>query len=393
MVYFDHNATSPLHPAARRAWLDAVERWIGNPSSPHRLGQRAEAALAEAREKLAALLGCGAGEIVWTSGATEAANLAIHHVAQTLDPAAEVWVSAVEHPAVLEPVRHYLPRHHQLIPVTRAGAVDAARLKRELTRTRPALVIVMAANNETGVLQPWREVCSLCRQREVPFLCDATQWLGRLSSQSLGQCDYVLGSAHKLGGPRGVGFLKCPGQVRLHSLIVGGRQEDGRRAGTENVAGVLAMVAAAEARESVLRQSGAGVSPGVGPPGPVAERLGWRHRFETRLSEAVGGVEVVGVRRDRLWNTVMVIMPGVGSQSRWVVKLDKLGFAVSTGSACSSGREQPSHVLTAMGYSGEQAGRALRFSSGWETSPDEWDGLLNALAEVGRKMASRNPTA
>jgi len=352
--YFDHNATHPLSLAARAAWLDATERFIGNPSSPHRLGDRADRALHEAREKLAAWLGCQPHEIVWTSGATEANNMALAHLA-ALGVGA---VSAIEHPCVMAAA----PQARRMA-VSHDGVVDLEALRAE----RPAFVAVMAANNETGVLQPWREVLALCRERGVPMLCDAAQWIGKRPAAGLGACDFVSGCAHKFGGPAGVGFLKCPAETR--ALIVGGPQEDGRRAGTENVPGVLAMIAALAEREAARGD----------------ESL--RDEFVAKLKERVPGVRVVGEGAARLWNTVSVIMPEARDcRQRWVVRLDRLGFAVSTGSACASGKEQPSHVLSAMGFTPEEAGRALRFSAGWTTTQEDWEALLVAVEQAVREL-------
>ena len=369
MQYFDHNATSPLIPAAREAWLDATARFVGNPSSPHRLGARADAALAQARERLAAWLGCKSEDIVWTSGATESNNAVLHHAAQT--GGSEVWISAIEHPCVIEAAQRHFPARHQKIPVTRAGAVDLAWLAKGLQHKHPGLVGVMAANNETGVLQPWREALALCREHGVPFFCDAAQWIGKLPAAGLGACDFVSGCAHKFGGPQGVGFLKVPAGFR--PMVVGGPQEDGRRAGTENVAGVLAMIAALEHREQQIAR------------GEITERLAMRGDFESALP----GVQILGAAADRLWNTVSAVMPEVADcRQRWVVKLDKLGFAVSTGSACASGKEKPSHVLSAMGIPPDAAGRVLRFSSGWETRAADWEKLLAGLQRAVSEMSA-----
>ncbi len=370
MTYFDHNATSPVMPVARQVWLDATEKFIGNPSSPHRVGARADAALTEAREKLAAILGCDPLDIVWTSGATESNNAALHHFARALDTREEVWISAIEHPCVLEAAQYYFPRRRRLIPVTHDGIIDLDWLTVELAEKRPGVVAVMAANNVTGVLQPWREALAICQQYEVPFFCDAVQWLGKMPANGLGGCDLVSGCAHKFGGPRGIGFLKCPSRGRVHSLIFGGPQEEGRRAGTENVAGAVAFVAALEAREQAIAAAEA------------KPRLSWRQEFENQLRQTMPDALVVGAATRRLWNTVAALMPEVASHTRWVVKLDKLSFAVSIGSACSTGKEEPSHVLTAMGFKPAEASRVLRFSSGWETTPGEWTALADALSKV-----------
>src|SRR5438093_54689 len=228
MIYFDHNATTPMLPEARQAWLDASEKFIGNPSSPHRVGSRADAAITEARQRLAEFLGCDPLDIVWTSGATEANNTVLHHFARALPLDTEVWVSAIEHPCVMASTKHYFPKRHRLIPVTRGGSVDLNWLTEEIAHARPGLVAIMAANNETGVLQPWRETLAICRQWDVPFFCDAAQWIGKLPASGLGACKFVSGAAHKFGGPKGVGFLKCPAKGRVEPLLRGGLQRQAR---------------------------------------------------------------------------------------------------------------------------------------------------------------------
>ena len=373
MLYFDHNATHPLCDEGREEWLRATRDFVGNPSSAHRLGARAEAALDQARERLAGWLGCAAREIVWTSGATEAGNAALHHAARAGEGAA--LISSLEHPCVQEAARRYFPGRAETIPATREGVIDLAWLADRLADKVFGLVAVMAANNETGVLQPWREVRALCGARGAPFFCDAAQWVGKLSGAGLGAADFVSGCAHKCGGPQGVGFLKVP--ARFQPLLVGGPQEDGRRAGTSNVAGVLAMIAAFAARETALTN------------GSAATLVAQRTHFEAQLVAAVPGATILGAGAERLWNTVSAMMPeSADCRQRWVVKLDKLGFAVSTGSACASGKEAPSHVLTAMGLSAAQASRVLRFSGGWETRAEDWrrllEGIVLAHAELGR---------
>ena len=374
MIYFDHNATTPMLPEARQAWLDASEKFIGNPSSPHRVGSRADAAITEARQRLAEFLGCDPLDIVWTSGATEANNTVLHHFARALPLDTEVWVSAIEHPCVMASTKHYFPKRHRLIPVTRGGSVDLNWLTEEIAHARPGLVAIMAANNETGVLQPWREALAICKQWAVPFFCDAAQWIGKLPADGLGECDFVSGAAHKFGGPKGVGFLQCPAKGRVEPLLRGGPQEEGRRAGTENVAGILSMLAALEARVAAHAK------------GEHKAKTTLRDGFVHRMLKVLPGAQVVGLGQPRLWNTVSALTPEANSQLRWVVKLDKLGFAVSTGSACSSGKEEPSHVIAAMGYAPHEAGRVLRFSSGWDTTEDQWNALLEGLQKVHRGM-------
>ncbi len=380
MTYFDHNASSPLLPVARAAWLEAEERYPGNPSSQHRIGARAERALDHARERLARLLDCAPANVIWTSGATEACNTALRHAIASSPPDTELWVSAIEHPAVLITARTLARDRVRTIPVDAQGRVELEWLRENLRRARPALVAVMAANNESGVLQPWLAAREVCAEHGVTFFCDATQWCGRLPGRGLGSSGWVAGSAHKFGGPRGVGFLTCPPGEAFRPLLLGGGQQAGHRAGTENVAGVLALVAALEWSE---QQVAAG--------GDTARRE-IRDRFERQLVEAVPGGWVNGAEAERLWNTSSVVLPAADCRQRLVVKLDKAGFAVSTGSACASGSEQPSPVLTAMGLTAADASRAVRFSAGWETPVTAWDDLLAAIVRIQREP-TESPSA
>ncbi len=369
MLYFDYNATAPVMREARDAWLEATEKIHGNPSSPHQFGLAASKAMTEAREKLAHHLGCHPLDIIWTSGATEANNMLMHHFAQTLDAKAEVWISAIEHPCVHDSTKHYFGRRARLIPVTHDGVVDMEWFANEMADTRPGLVAVMAANNETGVIQPWRELHAICQTYGVPFFSDAVQWLGKMPAKGLGDCDYLSGAAHKFGGPRGVGFLKAPHKHKLNSLLFGGKQERGQRAGTENVPIILAMLAALEVREKQIAE------------GNHETRALWKEKFEKLLLRQVPGSTVVGASVPRLWNTTSALMPQ-GGQQRWVTRLDKAGFAVSTGSACTTGKEEPSHVLTAMGFKPNEVAHVLRFSSGWETTAADWEALEKGIVKV-----------
>ncbi|MGA3268543.1 MAG: cysteine desulfurase family protein [Verrucomicrobiota bacterium] len=374
MIYFDYNATAPVMREAREAWLETTERIGGNPSSMHQFGARAERAMTDAREKLAAFLGCHPLDLIWTSGATEANNTVTHHFARTLDPKREVWISSLEHPCVMESAQHYFGGRARLIPATRQGVIDLDWLTAELADSRPGLVAVMAANNETGVIQPWRELLAICRQYRVPFFCDAVQWLGKMPAQGLGECDYLSGAAHKFGGPRGIGFLKVPHRSHLTPLLHGGKQEGGRRAGTENVATLVAMLAALAIREKQMSR-GEHILRGI-----------WRDHFERQFLRVAPDAVIVGAGQPRLWNTVSVLMPEGDRKHQWVIRLDKAGFAVSTGSACTTGKEEPSHVLAAMGFKGAQAVRAVRFSGGWETTESDWDALLKGLVRVHAEM-------
>ena len=333
------------------------------------MGARSERAMSDARDQLAGLLDCSPLDIVWTSGATESNNLVLHHYAQALDGDKEVWISAIEHPCVIEATRTHFAHRNKTLPVTSEGVLDLDALREALKGQQPGLIAVMAANNETGVLQPWEAVRQLCAEHRISFFCDAAQWIGKLPVSGLGVCEFVSGCAHKFGGPQGVGFLKCPSNGVLYSQLVGGAQEEGRRAGTENVAGVLSMMAALRERESQLNL------------GSAQEKEAWRNAFVMSLA----GAQILGKGQNRLWNTVSALLPG-DCRARWVVKLDKAGFAVSTGSACSSGKEAPSHVLTAMGVTKEDADRVVRFSSGWETTAEDWQALVKGVNQVAGEL-------
>lgn len=397
MPYFDHNATTPLAPVAREAWLRATEEAWQNPSSPYRAAARVRLRLDAAREKLAVLLATEPSRIVFTAGATEAANAILAHLAHTLPAEVAIAVNPTEHPCVLAATQaHFGARRIVWLPVTRDGVVTPEAVTAALqschtlydkmpgeTAGGPAeschlmgdkasgpgrvgAVVVMAANNETGVLQPWAEIARVCRAARVSHVCDASQWLGKLPASGLGAVDWVFGAAHKFGGPKGVGFLLRAPQADAFRAQHGGEQEHGHRAGTEDFPGIAAMLAVlAEAEQKKVFLE--------------TERLHRRESFERDVRAAVPGVRIVGAGVERLWNTVSLVMPH-GENNRWVARLDKRGVEVSTGSACATAKEGPSHVLAAMGYTPEEARRVLRVSAGWETTPEDWATVLAAFA-------------
>jgi cysteine desulfurase len=376
MIYLDHNATAPLCAAAREAWLAAHERGFGNPSSLHRPGQRAERALDLAREELAAHLGSQASDLVWTSGATEAANATLAHLSKQTRSA--LAVSAIEHPCVMEAAERWFEGRLEIIPVDANGIVRIERVQTLLASKTIGALAAMAANNETGVLQPWQTLRQLCTESGVPFVCDATQWMGRLPGTELGVCDYVFASGHKFGAPVGIGFLKLPARAAgpiFQSLLLGGPQEDARRAGTQNVAAAAAFAAA-------LNHSAANMD-------SIAERLAIRARIESQLRERIEGLRIIAESEQRLWNTITILAPAaLDCRQRWVVRLDAAGVAASSGSACASGKENPSHVLTAMGL-GDCADRVVRFSGGWETTETEWQRAVEICIATHQRMSRR----
>lgn len=376
MPYFDHNATTPLASVARDAWLRAQDEAWQNPSSPYRKAAQVKIRLDAVREKLAILLGDEVERYVFTSGATEAANMVFAWWANTLPAEALIAVNPTEHPCVREPALRFFGDRVRWLEVDDTGVVDAAALKKRHllgdTSGRVAAVVVMAANNETGVLQPWNEIAVACQEAGVAYLCDASQWLGKLPAGGIGGGGFVIGAAHKFGGPKGVGFLKLAPQSEGLRGQLGGGQEQGHRGGTEDFPGIAAMAAAlveAEQKKVFLE----------------TERLRWRTDFERDVATAVPGVRVIGAGADRLWNTVSLVMP-FADNTRWVTRLDKRGFQVSTGSACATGKSGPSHVLAAMGVDADEARRVVRVSSGWETTVEDWQALAAAFGEVATEV-------
>ncbi len=370
--YFDHNATTPLAEAARRAWLEAADAHWHNPSSLYREAGGAKRLLEEAREELAALVGCEPNRMVFNSGATEANNALYRHLADTLSADEKVAVSAVEHPCVRDAARASLGARVLEIPVDRDGVLSLEALSSILEKEKISLVSVMATNNETGVLQPWREALEICRRHGASLHCDAAQWFGKLPPSALAECDFVTASAHKFGGAKGAGFIILSDRFRDFTCQRGGPQESGHRAGTENYPAVASMVAAL--RELQPRLSSVAQSQAAS-----------RDRFEECLLQGLPGSVILGAAAPRLWNTSLFLVPGPRNL-RWLTRLSARGFAVSTGSACSSGKNNPSHVLEAMGRSFEEMGQVIRVSGGWDTSSAEWEALAKAIQGVGKEL-------
>ncbi len=351
-----------------------VEEAWQNPSSPYRAGARVGVRLKAFRERLATLLGCKSSRVVFTGGATESAHAIAQHLARTVPATVKVAVSAIEHPCVIEALRtHFGSARLAWLPVEPSGVVSLAAVREGLAASSWGAVWVMAANNETGVLQPWHQIAAACREARLPLVCDASQWVGKLSVGGLVDVDWAFAAAHKFGGPKGMGFLLRPEPENGLCIRAGGSQESGQRAGTEDVPGIAAMVAALIDADTtkVLHEEG---------------RIRLRTEFENEVGRSLPGCRVVGAGQERLWNTVSLILPAGAENHRWVTHLDKRGFEVSTGSACSTGSESPSHVLAAMGVSGPESRRVLRISAGWTTTREDWSGLAAALAVVGAEL-------
>jgi len=368
MPYFDNNATSPLYPIARESLVLALDEAWQNPSSPYQRSARVHVLLEAAREKFATALRCQADELVFNSGATEGVNAVFAWSRHNSDDDACVLISRTEHPCVIESAKTFFGERIVWLDVDEDGVVLYEQLQKYLQERKVCLVAVMAANNETGVLAPVTEIGSLCLAADVRWLCDATQWIGKLSANDLLRADFLVGSAHKFGGPKGVGFLRLSSSIVGFRSARGGEQEGGRRGGTLNYPSITSMCEVLSSLDqNELTQSDA--------------RLVWRQAFEERLQRSIPGLIVNGAQTERLWNTVSLRMPSQDNV-RWLRKLDKAGFEVSTGSACSSGSEEPSHVLAAQGLGAEAARRTIRASSGWLTTEGEWVALADAIEEI-----------
>lgn len=357
-IYLDYNATAPVRPAVAEAMVEALAL-TGNPSSVHQWGRQAHRRLEDAREQVAALVGASPAMVIFTSGGTEANNLAIQGAGR-----ARILVSAVEHDSVLA-----VAEDAETIPVNEDGSVRLDELQRLLEESdEPALVCVMYANNETGVFQPIDEIVKIAHDHGALVHCDAVQAAGKteIYMRRLG-IDLMSLSSHKLGGPQGVGALVVSDSVTISPMIRGGGQERGFRAGTENLPGIVGFGLAAEISMTSSTE--------------VANAQSLRDDLERRLMEAAPHVIIYGDAVSRLPNTSCIAMPGIEAETQ-VMALDLAGVMVSAGSACSSGKVRTSHVLTAMGADDNAAGSAIRVSFGWQSVADDVDAFLSAWLEL-----------
>jgi len=370
--YFDYNATTPLHPAAREAWLRASDEAWQNASSLYREAGAVRRKLEHARERLAGILGAEPERLVFTSGATESNNALFRRLAQQIDPDARVLSSGLEHPSVREPLQREFPHRVRVIQTLEDASLDMEDFLNGLELSSPRLVTVMAANNECGSLLPWQDMAATCKERGIPFHTDATQWLGKLPASELGQCDYVTGSAHKFGGPKGTGFILMKDENEALGFLSGGPQEEGRRAGTENYPGIEAMVTALETVTATL-------------PAVTDRQAALRDAFTEKLMAALPGSRVIGGGIPRLWNTAMLVLPAHDNR-KWLARLSDRGFAISTGSACSGGKDGSSVVLAALGASFDDMRRVVRVSGGWDTTAEDWDALAQAFVTVSDEL-------
>ncbi|HEY5992943.1 MAG TPA: aminotransferase class V-fold PLP-dependent enzyme [Candidatus Udaeobacter sp.] len=391
IIYLDNNATTPLDPAVIEEMLPFLTKYFGNPSSGYAFAGRARKAIDLARERLATLLGCEPSEIVFTSGGTESNNAVIHSASQ-LDPrgkfatgrirrGGQVVTNAVEHSAVLRPCQDLEKRGCAVtfLGVNRDGNVDLAELEAAI-RPETALVSMMWANNETGVLFPVEKIAEVCREKGVPFHTDAVQAVGKIPICLRDTAiNFLSLSAHKFHGPKGVGALYVNRRTRFSPLIAGGGQENGRRGGTENVASIVGLGKAAELAAKYLEEGKCSVR-------------SMRDRFEKAILESTSRVSVNGAGALRIPNTSSLSFEGIESPAALLL-LDRQGICCSAGSACRTGSQEASHVLRAMNPNGDGARRSLRFSFGRFNTEAEIDRAIELVPRVIGKLRQMSAPA
>lgn len=376
-VYLDNNATTPVLPEVFEAMRPYFGEHFGNASSIHHHGQETRAAVESARESVAGLLGCSASEVIFTSGGTESDNLAIAGLVKAGD---HVITSGIEHHAVLHAAKNLekIGCEVTVLPADGRGLVDPDDVKRAL---RPAtkLITVMMANNETGVLQPVEEIGKLAAEVEVLFHTDAVQAAGKVAIDVKRlQCHALSISGHKLHGPQGTGALFLKKGTQLQPLFHGGRHERSRRAGTENVPGIVGLGKAANLASESFNN------------GAIERLAAMRDRLQRVVLSCIEGTTVNGDGAPRVPNTANIRFDDIEGESL-VIALDLKGLAVSTGAACSSGAIEPSHVLIALGLRPEQARASIRFSLGKQTTEEDIDFAIQLLPEAVARLRELSP--
>lgn len=376
-VYLDNNATTPVLPEVLDAMRPYFGEHFGNASSIHHHGQETRAAVERARESVAALLGCRPAEVVFTSGGTEADNLAIFGLAR---PGDHVITSTIEHHAVLNSCKQLAERGAEVtfIPVDGKGLMNPDDLRRAL-RPNTKLVTVMYANNETGVIQPVEEIGKICAEAEVTFHTDAVQAASKIAIEvnAIG-CDLLTISGHKFHAPQGIGALYVRKGTKLEALFYGGSHERSRRAGTENVPGIVGMGKAAELAMKALAS------------GEDQAMADMRDRLQTAILEKVDSAGVNGEGAPRVPNTANIYFDYIEGEAL-VIALDLKGLSVSTGAACSSGAIEPSHVLTAMGLRPDRARASIRFSLGKQNNLDDGEFAIHLVPPAVERLRELSP--
>lgn len=383
MIYLDYNATTPVDHRVLEAMLPCFDDRFGNASSIHSAGQHARTAVDRARESVAMLIGAKPSEIVFTSGGTEADNLALLGLVAAAPQQSKkhVITTAIEHHAVLNACQE-LERsgiHATYVSAGADGTVDPVDIRRAIT-PETILISVMHANNELGTIQPIEEIGRVAAEADVYFHCDAVQSAGKLPLDvNRFGVDLLSISAHKIYGPKGVGALYLRSGTPLEPLLFGGHHERDRRPGTENVPGIVGLGKAAELSRTNLDVDASRIS-------------ALRDRFETALLDSIPDARINGNRALRVCNTTNITFAGAGGEAL-LIALDLEGIACSTGAACSSGSVEPSHVLTAIGLSDDEARSTLRFSLGTATTPEEIEAAIQVVRRVVDRIRSLSPRA
>jgi cysteine desulfurase len=376
-VYFDNNATTPVLPAVMEAMRPYFFEQFGNASSIHHHGQETRAAVERARESVAKLLGCRTAEVVFTSGGTEGDNLALFGITA---PGDHVITSTIEHHAVLNACKNLESRGCEVsyVPVDGRGVVDPDDVRRAL-RPNTKLITIMMANNETGALQPVQEIGAIAAEADVYFHTDAVQAAGKVTIDVKKiRCALLTISGHKMHAPQGVGALYVRKGTLLQPLFYGGRHERSRRAGTENVPGIVGLGAAAEIAQEAFAS------------GDVESMRAMRDRLQSSILERVDAAGVNGEGAPRVPNTSNIYFDYIEGEAM-VIALDLKGLAVSTGAACSSGAIEPSHVLTAMGLTPDRARASIRFSLGKQNTQDEVDFAVSLVPQTVSRLRELSP--
>lgn len=378
ILYFDNNATTQIDPQVVEEMLPFLREQYGNPSSAYRLAKTVRAAIETARERVAALLCCEPSEIVFTSCGTESTNAAIHSALRMDRDRQHIVTTRVEHSATLKTCEGLAKRGHAItwLGVNSDGQIDLGELERAIT-DETALVSVMWANNETGVIFPIDEIARIVREKGATFHTDAVQTIGKLPvNLSEMPVSFLSLSGHKLHAPKGVGVLYTNRRTKYSPFVTGGSQENGRRAGTENVTHIIALGKACEiAAKNIAHE--------------VTEVRAMRDAFETGILAAIPGVLVNGDRVNRLPNTTSIAFPGVESEALLML-LDQRGICCSAGSACTTGQHEPSHVLRAMGCDDTRARGTLRFSFGRFNTMEQIRQALEIVPQVVEKVRRVN---
>ncbi len=383
-IYLDNNATTPLDPAVIEEMLPFLTRYYGNPSSGYAFAAKVRKAVELARERLAALLRCEPSEIIFTSGGTESNNAVIHSALQFEPRGKHLVISSVEHSAVLRPCQDLEKRgcHVTFLDVDRDGNVDVGQVEAAI-RPETALVSIMWANNETGVLFPVERIAEICHRKGVLFHTDAVQVIGKIPIRLRDTAvNFLSLSAHKFHGPKGVGAFYVNRRTRFTPLVAGGGQENGRRGGTENAAGIVGLGKAAELAGKHLIEGKCSVR-------------SMRDRFEKALLETVNGALVNGAGAERIPNTSSLAFEGIESSAALLL-LDRHRICCSAGSACRTGSQEASHVLRAMNPKGDGARRSLRFSFSrfnTEAQIDHATEIVPKVIEKLRQMSVPAPAA